>query len=85
LNIEIPKGDNWHITLINRFSKVSDFDLPIKFSDELIQKLTIYRRFRHYFFHGYSHNLNWEILTNGVKDIREVFNQFNQEIKIHLK
>ena len=81
-NIEIPRGDVWHISLINRFSKESEFDLPIKLSDELFQQITDYRRFRHYFFHGYSHNLNWEILSNGVKDIRQVFNRFKQEIKI---
>lgn len=83
-NIEIPRGDDWHISLINRFSKDSEFALPIKLSDELLQQLTDYRRFRHYFFHGYSHNLNWEILSNGVKDIREVFNRFKQEIKVLL-
>jgi len=69
-NIDIPRGDDWHILLINRFSKDSEFDLPIKLSDELLLQLTDYRRFRHYFFHGYSHNLNWEILSNGVKDIQ---------------
>lgn len=83
-NIEISRGDDWHISLINRFSKDSEFALPIKLSDELLQQLTDYRRFRHYFFHGYSHNLNWEILSNGVKDIREVFNRFKQEIKVLL-
>ena len=71
-NIEIPRGDDWHISLLNRFSKDSAIDLSIKLSDELIQQLNDYRRFRHYFFHGYSHNLNWEILYNGVGDIIEV-------------
>ncbi|HOQ49733.1 MAG TPA: hypothetical protein PLV01_07890 [Candidatus Kapabacteria bacterium] len=84
-NIELPQGDNWHIDLLKRFSKSSEFDLPIKLSDELIEKLNNYRRFRHYFFHGYGFNLNWEILSDGVKDIREVFSQFSQEVQDKLQ
>ncbi len=81
LNIDLPKGEDWHITLLDRFSKDSNFDFPIKISNDLIEKITDYRRFRHYFFHGYSHNLNWEILKNGVTDIREVLNQFIEELR----
>lgn len=49
-NLELPKGDDWHIKLIERFSTDSEFKLPIKLSKDLIEKLTNYRRFRHYFF-----------------------------------
>lgn len=84
-NIEIPKGNDWHISLVNRFSKDSGFDFPIELSDDLLQQLNDYRRFRHYFFHGYSHNLNWEILSNSVKDIREVFDGFKIELKVLMK
>lgn len=80
-NIELPKGEDWHIVLLNRFSKDSNLDFPIKFSNDLIEKLTDLRRFRHYFFHGYSHNLNWEILKNGAKDMTEVLAQFILELK----
>ncbi|MCX6155216.1 MAG: hypothetical protein NT007_13765 [Candidatus Kapabacteria bacterium] len=79
-NIPLPKGDDWHISILERFSNESEIDFPIKFSNDLLEKLTNYRRFRHYFFQGYSHNLNWEILTNGVKDIKEVLEQFKQEL-----
>lgn len=80
--IEIPKGEDWHIILLDRFSNDTNFDLPFKFSNDLIEKLTDFRRFRHYFFHGYSHNLNWEILCNGVKDIRIVYNQLLIELML---
>jgi hypothetical protein len=80
-NIDLPKGEDWHITLLDRFSMDSDLNFPMKLSNDLIEKITDYRRFRHYFFHGYSHNLNWEILKNGVKDIKNVLNQFIKEIE----
>ncbi len=79
-NIDLPRGDNWHIVLLDRFSVNSDFPTPCKFSDELILSLTDYRRFRHYFFHGYGHNLNWDIISNAVSDINEVFNAFRAAI-----
>lgn len=82
LGIELPKGDDWHIVILDRFSENSSFDLPFKFSKELIILLTDYRRFRHYFFHGYSHNLNWEILKSGALDIRKVYEQFRNEFGI---
>ena len=56
--LELPNGQDWHIVILERFSQDSDFDIPIKLSRDLIEKLANYRRFRHYFFHGYSHNLN---------------------------
>ncbi|MCX7736372.1 MAG: hypothetical protein N2319_06630 [Candidatus Kapabacteria bacterium] len=83
-NAELPKGNNWHINLLDRFTGQNNF-FNITFSAELIEKLHIYRRFRHYFFHGYSHNLNWEILTNGVKDIRYIFEQFENELYNQIK
>ena len=79
-NIELPKGEDWHISLLDRFSTNTNTEFPMKLSNDLIEKITDYRRFRHYFFHGYSHNLNWEILKNGVSDINEVLSQFIEEI-----
>ena len=76
--IELPKDENWHIKLLDRFS--SDSDLPVKFSPEFIDELNDYRRFRHYFFHGYGHNLNWNILSSSVKNIREIYDEFRNEI-----
>lgn len=77
-SINLPVGDNWHIELLNMFSQTNYNKYQLKFSinDELLEELSNYRRFRHYFFHGYSHNLNWDILKDGIKNIEDVFNQF---------
>ncbi len=79
----VPIGNDWHIKLLNMFSKKSESIFV--FDEKLIQKLNDYRRFRHYFFHGYSHNLNWEILKDGVIDIQDVLNEFIDEVNINLK
>jgi hypothetical protein len=80
--IDLPKGENWHLVLISNFSNDSNIEFPIKLSNDLIEKISNYRRFRHYFFHGYSHNLNWDILKSGVEDINDVYNQLINELKI---
>lgn len=83
--IELPKGDDWHIVLLDRCANDSESNSPIKLSKDLIEKLTDYRRFRHYFFHGYGHNLNWEILSDGVSNMREVYKQFVLEMSPFLE
>jgi hypothetical protein len=76
--INLPTGENWHLDLIDKFSDESKEILPLKFNEEMISKFNDYRRFRHYFFHGYSHNLNWDILKSGVEDIQTLLNDFEQ-------
>jgi hypothetical protein len=79
-SVEIPKGSNWHIELLNMFT-IENFKknrLQLFLNSYLLEELSNYRRFRHYFFHGYSHNLNWAILNDAVKDISDVFNAFRQ-------
>jgi hypothetical protein len=84
-NIPLPVGDNWHIQLLQRFSLNSDFEVPIKFSNDLIANLNDLRRFRHYFFHGYSFNIDWDILKASISDIDKLFNSFKETLQISLE
>ena len=80
-SIQLPSDDNWHLVLLNRFSEDNDFNVPIKFSKEIILKLNEYRRFRHYFFHGYSFNIKWDILFESVSDVESLMNIIIKELK----
>lgn len=79
-SVELPKGSNWHIELLNMFSTDNYIKngLKLHIKEDLLAELSNYRRFRHYFFHGYSHNLNWEIIKDSVKDIADVFEDFQK-------
>jgi hypothetical protein len=72
--LDLPKGENWHIELINSFSNNSNIILPIKLSQDLISEIHNYRRFRHYFIHGYTFTLNWSIVKDSLKNIRIIYN-----------
>ena len=80
--IELPKGENWHIDLINSFSMNSKITLPFKLPPELIKEIHNYRRLRHYFVHGYTLNLNWNILKDTIKEIRKVYFELKIIFKI---
>ncbi len=79
--IPLPTGENWHHQLLLRFSSESDFKVPIKFSPELFDYLNDLRRFRHYFFHGYSLNIDWSILNESMLVLDDYYNTFLNELK----
>ena len=78
--ITLPIGDNWHIQLLQRCSLKSDFIFTLKFNDELYSNLNDLRRFRHYFFHGYSINIDWNILKESIEEIDEIFTEIKKVI-----
>jgi hypothetical protein len=80
-DIPLPIGDNWHLQLLQRYAPTSDFYLPFKFNQELYDNLNDLRRFRHYFFHGYSINIDWTILKESLLGFDELFNSFKESLK----
>ncbi|MDQ1265863.1 MAG: hypothetical protein QG635_1015 [Bacteroidota bacterium] len=58
-SIKILNNEQFHLEMINSFSKNNNKNLPVIFTDDIINGFTILRRFRHYVFHGYSFRLEW--------------------------
>lgn len=79
-NIVLPKGDDWHIQLLKRCSIDFDFDFPLKLNKELYSHLNELRRFRHYFFHGYSINIDWDVLNESISDLRFIYTNLEDSI-----
>jgi hypothetical protein len=84
-NINLPKGENWHIELFNRFCELNETKLPILFNGFLRDELINYRKFRHFVFHGYSNKISWERLLSGIRNINDVFSNFKDSINIYLR
>jgi hypothetical protein len=84
-NIEIPKGENWHVELFKRFCYPPMPPLPELFKDELPALMAPYRRFRHVFFHGYGFQLEWEQMQGGILNISKVFNKFQGNLNTFLE
>ena len=85
-NLQMPKGEDWHIQLLKMFSPNSNYDINIKFNLELYNFLNDLRRFRHYFFHGYSINIDFQILKESLEDFFQMFEKLKIELyKINSK
>ncbi len=79
-NIKVNKNENSHIELFNTFNKIMFEKYAFVFSDDVANTLTILRRFRHYVFHGYSFNLEWDRLKLAIDTIAVVYPKFRDEI-----
>ncbi len=69
--IQLPKGENWHIELINSFSENSIIKLPIKLSPKLINEINNYRKIKTLFY-------AW-IFTKFELEYSQRYNKRNQK------
>ena len=77
-DVPLPTGDNWHVTLFQRFAGQGGSPLPNLFDKQTANILAPYRRFRHVAFHSYGFQFNWRYMAEGVAQIDVVFVQFEQ-------
>ena len=80
----LPYGSDWHIELFKRFCNPKKGNYPIIFDDTIVEDMAMYRKFRHYYFHGYSFKIEWERLKTGVEKFEVVFNKVIKNIKEYL-
>jgi hypothetical protein len=80
-SIKLQSNEQYHIELINCFSENSQYNVGLCFSPEMIDKLSILRRFRHYVFHGYSFHLEWDRLSLAIETLPNVFENFKSKVE----
>lgn len=79
-NINIKNSENYHIEIIDSFNNMALEKYSFEFSAEILNTITILRRFRHYVFHGYSFNLEWNKLKIANDTISIIFPKFQNEL-----
>jgi len=75
-----PKGENWHMELLLQISKPFEEKRDAIISEDLLQNLKEYLRFRHLFRHVYGFELTWERYEGLCRRLEDTFG----EIKIHV-
>ncbi len=80
-DVTMPVGDDWHVELFNRFCEPGLGGLPVIFDDEQRKSFAQYRNFRHVVRHGYSMQLDWERMKEGVKEVNGTYAAFR--VKLH--
>lgn len=81
-NVTINKNENFHIEIINSFNKTIFDKYSFTFTSEIQSTITILRRFRHYVFHGYSFNLEWDKLKIAIETLSIFYPKIKLELNI---
>jgi len=83
--VPLPTGDTWHVDLFKRFCMPPYEPLPALFHEPLASALAPFRRFRHVVYHGYSFELDWSRMCEGVESVEAVFGQFKLVLSDYLQ
>jgi hypothetical protein len=83
--VPVPTSETWHVELFQRFSDPAYPDLPQLFDTGLAAALAPYRRFRHVAFHSYGFQLDWHRMSEGIKNIQNIFDQITDSLSTYLE
>ncbi len=83
--VPLPTGDTWHVELFRRFCMPPYGPLPALFDEPLASALAPFRRFRHVVYHGYSFELDWSRMYEGIESVESVFAQFKLALSDYLQ
>lgn len=80
LDGEMPDGMNWHNELLLQMGKPIEGIRDRVISEELINKLKEFLRFRHLFRHIYGFELKWERIKSLCMELEQVTRNLKDEI-----
>jgi len=83
--VSLPAGEAWHVDLFTRFCSPPYETLPALFDDSLASDLAPFRRFRHVVYHGYSFELDWSRMQEGVAGVEDIFLRFKSRLMDYLE
>jgi len=63
----VPEGADSHSRILYEFLEESE--LGDALSEEVRERLKRYLRFRHRFFHGYGHEVDWQIVEEPLRSL----------------
>lgn len=78
----LPDGSNWHTNLLLQMGKPIDSVRDKLISEELIERLKEFLRFRHLFRHLYGFELKWERIKPLCDDLEKVLADLKKEIEV---
>ena len=79
------ESGSWLLELFKQFSPSTSEPFPSLFDDQLTKDLVPYRKFRHIARHGYTFELEWDRMREGVENVEVVFSRFKRLLFDYLK
>jgi hypothetical protein len=83
--VRLPVGEDSHLQLFLRFCNPPTSPLPMLFPDHLREGFSIFRRFRHFTYHGYSLKIEWAKLILVLESLMPLWNDFKYRIESYLE
>jgi len=80
INHELPKGDDWHTELLLQTARPAETIKTAVISQELLEKLKEYLRFRHLFRNIYGFELSWERFKNLSLSAQAVLSELKDNL-----
>lgn len=80
INNELPKGDDWHTDLLLQMARPAETIKTAVISEELLEKLKEYLRFRHLFRNIYGFELRWERFKNLSLSAQAVLSELKDNL-----
>lgn len=81
----LPKGENWHIELLLQMVKSFEGVRDKIITEELLQNLKEYLRFRHLFRNIYGFELKWERFKGLCIGLEDTFRELKSNIEKFLQ
>lgn len=82
--VPLPEGPNSHAELFKRFYEPTTPPLPLLFPKAIEEDFVILRRFRHFVYHSYAFDLDWERLRAGIETLEPAFHAFSDQVHAYL-
>ena len=82
---EIPRGENWHIELLQRMTVEVPEVRPVVVSTSLVEDLEGYLRFRHVFRNTYGYQLRWGKFSHLATAMAETLRRFEDEMAVFIE
>lgn len=82
---EVPRGDNWHMDLLQRMTIPIPDVRPAVVNTDLSETLVEYLRFRHLFRNVYEFHLRWDKFSRLARGMAATLGQFQEELASFLR
>ncbi|MBU4293110.1 MAG: hypothetical protein KJ770_03555 [Actinobacteria bacterium] len=80
INNELPRGYDWHTDLLLQMARPAETIKTAVISEELLEKLKEYLRFRHLFRNIYGFELRWERFKNLSLSAQAVLSELKDNL-----
>ena len=82
--VPLPEGPSSHAILFKQFCAPPAGNMPCLFPESIEEPFIILRRFRHFVFHSYAFDLDWERLQIGLQIVEGAFSVFKTQVQSFL-